>query len=97
MDEERYESLKYRVDEVMHYIWDPIGVSGTPEVRDEYSSYADRVWRDILEGKTVSEIATYLTSVTTERMGLEARKEHDYEVATILLDWARFLKHPYEL
>lgn len=24
------------VDEVLHFIWDPIGVRGFPEARDEY-------------------------------------------------------------
>jgi hypothetical protein len=98
MNEERYKVvLKYRIDEVLHYIWDPIGVSDTPEARDEYASYADTVWRDVLGEKSKKEISDYLTRLTTERMGLETRKDHDDEVADIILDWARFLKHPYEL
>lgn len=31
--------LYQRVDEVLHYVWDPIGVSDAPEARDEYFSY----------------------------------------------------------
>ena len=35
LDEELYR----RVDEVLHYLWDPIGVAGIPEARDEYYGY----------------------------------------------------------
>jgi hypothetical protein len=31
--------LYRRIDEVVHYLWDPIGVSDVPEARDEYHSY----------------------------------------------------------
>jgi hypothetical protein len=33
------DELYRRTDEVLHYIWDPIGVAGVPEARDEYDSY----------------------------------------------------------
>ena len=32
-------------DEVLHYIWDPIGVSDAPNARDEYSSYLPQVFK----------------------------------------------------
>jgi len=28
--------LYRRTDEILHYLWDPIGVSDTPQARDEY-------------------------------------------------------------
>jgi len=31
--------LRQRTDEVLHYLWDPIGVAGAPGARDEYWSY----------------------------------------------------------
>lgn len=97
MEEENFKKqLLTRINEVLHYLWDPIGVSDTPEARDEYDSYADSIWRAVLEGKSKSEISEILTKITSERMELEPRKEHDDEVAEIVLDWARFLKHPYE-
>ena len=36
--------LYRRVDEVLHYLWDPIGVAGAPEARDEYYSYLPHVF-----------------------------------------------------
>ncbi len=35
--------LKRRVDEVLYYVWDPIGVSDEPFARGEYHSYVPRV------------------------------------------------------
>lgn len=37
--------LKNRVDEVLFYIWDPIGVSHEPCARWEYKSYIPQVLR----------------------------------------------------
>jgi hypothetical protein len=39
-DKERYK----RTDEVLHYIWDPIGIAGAPEARYEYHSYLPHVF-----------------------------------------------------
>ena len=36
--------LYRRLDEVAHYIWDPIGISNVPDARDEYRAYL----RDVL-------------------------------------------------
>ena len=39
------EELYRRVDEVLHYIWDPIGVAGAPMARDEYYAYLPQIFR----------------------------------------------------
>jgi hypothetical protein len=36
--------LYKRCDEVLHYLWDPIGVAGAPGARDEYRSYLPNVF-----------------------------------------------------
>lgn len=75
------------VDEVLHYIWDPIGVSGVPQARDEYHGYLPHVF-GLLRGSASEEsIAVYLGEVTTNRMGLTANSQHDLEVANVLTDW----------
>jgi hypothetical protein len=38
------DALYQAVGEVMHYIWDPIGVAGVPQARDEYYSYVPQVF-----------------------------------------------------
>ena len=40
--------LYKRCDEVLHYVWDPIGISDVPEARDEYESYLPTVWRLVI-------------------------------------------------
>ena len=44
------DELLMRVDEVLHYLWDPIGVSDFPEARDEYTSYAGVVFSLLKRG-----------------------------------------------
>ena len=83
------EELYRRVDEVLHYLWDPIGVSNVPEARDEYYSYLPRVCSLLTSGDGAREIADFLTHVSTERMGLSnlpRGREHDQGIASILMN-----------
>ncbi len=75
------------VDEVLHYVWDPIGVSAIPQARDEYHSYLPHVFRRLRNGESSQSIAAYLNEVTTNLMGLSANAQHDLKVAEILMDW----------
>lgn len=79
------------VDEVLHYIWDPIGVSRTPVARDEYSAYLPQVFKLVRENCSEAAIADYLGAVATDRMGLSSRKQRDFEVARLLLKWQRVI------
>ena len=87
--------LYQRVDEVMHYVWDPIGVSGTPPARDEYDGYLPQVFAMLLEAKDRGSISAYLTQVEEERMGLTPSRERAEEVTEVLLDWYAVLKRKY--
>ena len=81
-------ALYQAVDEVMHYIWDPIGVRECPQARDEYHSYVPQVFRLLREGASREVIANYLNQVATETIGLTGKaKDHDLKVADILIDW----------
>jgi len=40
-DRAKIKELKNRNDEVLYYIWDPIGVSDEPCARIEYTAYVD--------------------------------------------------------
>jgi hypothetical protein len=81
------EELYRRVDEILHYIWDPIGISGYPRAPDEYNTYLPRVFGLLKENANAERIAEYLFEVSTERMGPNERRKKDLEVAAILLDW----------
>jgi|HubBroStandDraft_6_1064221.scaffolds.fasta_scaffold3013605_1 hypothetical protein len=88
----KYEDeLHSRIREVLHYIWDPIGVRGEPNARDEYDSYAPHVYTLIQNGATAEQIADHLEKIATERMGLNSNKEHSLITAHTLLDWRAIL------
>jgi len=80
-------TLYRAVDEVLHYLWDPIGVSNYPEARDEYHAYLPRVFAILNSNADEDELVEYLRRVTTEQMGLTPNGEHDRTIARILLEW----------
>jgi hypothetical protein len=74
-------------DEVIHYLWDPIGISEIPEARDEYYSYLPQIFAMLQANKPAIEIAVHLKWIATERMGLTDRPEKNLEVASLLIYW----------
>ena len=50
-------------DEVLHYIWDPIGVSGSPYARDEYWGYLPKVFKMLVNDDPDEKIIEYLLSI----------------------------------
>ena len=79
--------LYRRCDEVLHYIWDPIGVAGSPAARDEYDSYVWPVFGLVNQDAPVSKIADTLNGFVSERMELAPDKAKAREVARLLLEW----------
>lgn len=79
--------LYRRVDEVLHYLWDPIGVSGIPLARDEYQSYVPQVFALLNENANTERIAGYLNEVVTKRMGLRENADATLHVVAVLQDW----------
>ena len=60
--------LYKRIDEVLFYKWDPIGISDGDWARDEYQSYLPQVFKLALETNNPELIANYLTVITTKNM-----------------------------
>jgi hypothetical protein len=90
-----YAPLSRRVGELLHYVWDPIGVSGIAEARDEYDTYVPQVVQMLLGNKTEDEIARHLHYIQGDRMGLTVSQkpsEHTQEVAQMLVAHYEFLK-----
>lgn len=85
-------ALYRAVDEVLHYVWDPIGVSDVPQARDEYHGYLPQVFGMLQSGADEHAIASYLSNVSTERMGLKGNIEHDRKVARALINWRAALR-----
>ncbi|HSX05717.1 MAG TPA: hypothetical protein VLF69_04570 [Candidatus Saccharimonadales bacterium] len=90
MNEAQKQQLMYRIDEILYYLWDPIGVNDAPGARDEYSSYAGHVWKMAMGGEAKESISNYLTDITVSRMGLKARKEHDNDIAKLIIRWKEY-------
>lgn len=55
--------------------WDPIGVRGIPEARDEYDSYVSPIYKMLISRKPRHEIFDYLWWLETEHMGLTGNRQ----------------------
>lgn len=74
-------------DEVLHYIWDPIGVSDAPNARDEYWGYLPQVFKMLIDQSSEDKIVDYLIKIEAERMGLNPNKETANRVVEILYEY----------
>jgi len=86
--------LYHRVDEVLHYLWDPIGVAGAPEARDEYHSYLPHVFSLLQRDAPSDEITSFLLTTAAEHMGLSGRRQlrkRAMEVTETLQRWRRVI------
>ena len=60
----------YRLcDEALYYLWDPIGVTGSPHARDEYYGYLPQVFR-LVKARQRAELVAYLRQVAEGDIGL---------------------------
>ena len=78
--------LYTRIDEILFYQWDPIGISTSNWVRHEYHAYLADVFTYALQQDSPDFIATYLGQVTTERMGLPNNEEKNTQIAQLIMD-----------
>lgn len=78
--------LYQRIDEILFYKWDPIGISDSSWSRDEYQSYLPQVFRLALENNNPQPIAEYLGVITTVNMGLPLIPSHDLTIAELIMD-----------
>jgi hypothetical protein len=94
-----YDFVATRVGEILHWDWDPIGVAGVPQARDEYDSYVPQVVQMLIDGKKKEEIARHLYQIETESMGLTKGShpsDHVEEVAATLIDHYDWIKESSE-
>lgn len=75
------------VGEVLHYVWDPIGVAGVPQARDEYDNYVPQVFGLLRAGSEKSVISEYLQMVSEDRMGLSKLTDRANDTASLLVGW----------
>ena len=67
--------------------WDPIGVNGIPEARDEYDGYLAPLVNRLHDGADAQAVAEYLASLQTERMGLPVAAGQLHDVANRVVAW----------
>ncbi len=84
--------LSKRVDEVLFYIWDPIGVQPEPCARSEYESYVPEVRRLVEQNDDIGPISAHLAAIVRDRMALPPNTTHCDHVAKLLLEHKRAIK-----
>jgi hypothetical protein len=78
--------------EALYYLWDPIGVSGVPQARDEYYAYLPRVFQLVKTGRR-DELLDYLREVSDDHMGLPGiNTSADEATADFLFDAAAWIQ-----
>ena len=81
------EELLRRADEVLHYVWDPIGVSNQPAARDRYYGYLPTVFGMLKDKADPSQIAGHLNAIAAESLGLTHPTEQARRAAELLVAW----------
>ncbi|MBB3802900.1 hypothetical protein FHR47_003189 [Xanthomonas arboricola] len=80
-------ALAQAVSEVLHYLWDPIGVAGVPQARDEYDSYVPEICTLLSQGADQATVATTLREISGQRMGLDDTDALAEQAARRLMAW----------
>jgi hypothetical protein len=79
-------ALYRRCDEILHYLWDPIGVRGAAGARDEYEGYLPQVFALVMADQPdPNAIADHLVAIESDRMSLSPRRTKAEEIAGTLL------------
>jgi hypothetical protein len=81
------EELYRRTDEVLHYLWDPCGVSDAPEGRGEYYSYLPEIFTLLKQGADAAALSHRLSSIESDRMGTSGRADRLLEIGELLVAW----------
>jgi hypothetical protein len=76
--------LRGQIRTILLEDWDPIGVRSEPRAQDEYDSYADTVCRLVMEGHSTAEIASYLSQVEEQELGMSSSADRLLPVASKL-------------
>jgi hypothetical protein len=87
----REAELYKRCDEVLHYIWDPIGVAGAPGARDEYDSYLPQVFARVRDSAPSEQIVAFLLAIEKDSMGLPPNPDRARVAVDVLQDWREWI------
>ncbi len=79
--------LERAVSEVLHYLWDPIGIAGVVQARDEYDGYVPGICNLLWQGADHALIAKTLIEIAREQMGLPGTEAQAERAALKLILW----------
>lgn len=79
------DELEKRTDEVLYYVWDPIGVSDAPSARGEYCSYVPGILQLVRANSSAEKISSHLSDVVRTQMGLIPNEERERRAADLIL------------
>ncbi|NVJ65530.1 MAG: hypothetical protein HWE16_03515 [Gammaproteobacteria bacterium] len=77
------------IDEILFYKWDPIGISDEIFGRDEYYSYAAKVYSMVRNGAEQKEVIQYLAFIEGDYMGFGVANKARIEKVVNLISTAR--------
>ncbi len=83
------DELRRRVDEVLFYVWDPIGISPEPCARCEYENYVSHIFEMLVADRDSKAIADCLAEITRTRMELPPDKNRCETTADLLIQHKR--------
>jgi hypothetical protein len=75
-----------RVDEILFYRRDPIGISDSDWPRNEYKTYVPQVFRIALKNDEPELVAEYLCKIETDYLDMKGRKYFNMRVAELILE-----------
>lgn len=86
-------SLIQIIDEILFYIWDPLGVStdGAPEWRNEYETYTQKIAEMVKANADSNAIAAYLDKIESEYMQLTLVENRNNDIAQMIIDNYKYL------
>ncbi len=74
------------IDEILINEWDPIGVSGIPEARDEYYAYIPQIFKMAINGESAQIIAKLLIDIEMKDMALLGTNTNCKKVAEKIIE-----------
>ena len=84
MDRFKPDELECRVDEVLYYKWDPIGINHYVTARAEYRSYVSSILQTLMDGDLV-QLTEQLQYIERNNMGLVVEESNAKKIAELLL------------
>ena len=82
-----------RIDEILHYIWDPIDISGIPPARDTYKIDVATIYDMFMNKKPAEELVRTLTFMSNKRDGVKPSISRDEKVIKIISEYYYHIFH----